>query len=100
MKKIEIILTQAIEADFIAKYEIVCKREKVACKYTKIDNVMGQGNTCPKLGDAIWPQQNVIFVIYCEEDFVEKVAEIMKELHKEYPGEGAASFVTDANILV
>ena len=35
MKKIEIILTQAIEGDFIAKYEIVCKREKVQCKYTK-----------------------------------------------------------------
>ena len=49
MKKIEIILTQAIEGDFIAKYEIVCKREKVPCKYTKIDGVMGQGNTCPIL---------------------------------------------------
>ena len=96
MKKIEIILTQAIEGDFIAKYEIVCKREKVPCKYTKIDGVMGQGNTCPKLGDPIWPQLNVLFLIYCEDS----IAEIMKELHKEYPGEGAASFVSDAGILV
>ena len=100
MKKIEIFLTQAIEGDFIAKYEIVCKREKVPCKYTKIDGVMGQGNTCPKLGDPIWPQLNVLFLIYCEDSFIEKIAEIMKELHKEYPGEGAASFVSDAGILV
>ncbi|MDD6930620.1 MAG: hypothetical protein PUI78_07270 [Treponema sp.] len=100
MKKVEIILTQAIEGDFIAKYEIVCKREKVPCKYTKVDGVMGQGNTCPKLGDPIWPQLNVLFLIYCEDSFTEKIAEIMRELHKEYPGEGAASFVSDAGILV
>lgn len=100
MKKLEIFLTQAIEKDFVAKYDIVCKREKISCKYSKIDNVMGQGNTCPKLGDPIWPQLNVLFIIYCEDSFIEKVAEIMNELHKEYPGEGSASFVSEASVLV
>lgn len=100
MKKIEIFLTQAIEADFIGKYEIACKREKTTCKYTKIDNIMGQGNTCPKLGDSVWPQLNTLIIIYCEDKLVPVIAEIMKELHTEYVGEGAASFVSDVNVLV
>ena len=56
MKRIEVVLTQAIESDFLQLYERECRRINIKCKYTKIENVMGSGNTNPKLGDSIWPQ--------------------------------------------
>lgn len=99
MKRIEVILTQAIEVDFIAYYEKLCKAEGIKCKYTKIDNIMGQGNTSPKMGDPIWPQLNVMLIIYCEDEVVPNIKMIMERLHKEYVGEGAAAFVTEAREL-
>lgn len=97
MKRVEIVMTQAIESDFLQLYERACRRAKIKCKYTKIENVMGVGNKDPKLGDAIWPQLNVMFIIYIEEKYVKMITEIMQALHKEYIGEGAAAFATDCN---
>lgn len=100
MKRIEVILTQAIEEDFVNLYEAACKGKNIKCNYTKIDNIMGQANSNPKMGDSVWPQLNVMFVIYCDESLVEVIQNIMKELHKTYVGEGAAAFMTDATALV
>lgn len=100
MKRIEVILTQAIEEDFVALYEKACRQSFSKCKYTKINDVVGQGNTDPKLGDAIWPQLNVMFVLYVEEKFVPVIANIMKKLHKKFVGEGAVAFISDAKELI
>lgn len=100
MKRIEVILTQAIEEDFVALYEKACRQSFSKCKYTKLDNVTGQGNTDPKLGDAIWPQLNVMFVLYVEEKFVPVIANIMKKLHEKFVGEGAAAFISDVKELI
>ena len=97
MKRIEVILTQAIESDFLQLYERECRRAQIKCKYTKIENVMGSGNTNPKLGDSIWPQLNVMLILYVEDGFVPVVSGIMKKLHEMYDGEGAAAFVTECN---
>lgn len=97
MKRVEIIITQAIESDFTEYFEKACKVADCKCKLTKIENVMGQGNTTPKMGDPIWPQLNVMFIIYCEDKMVKEIKEIMETLHKQYVGEGAAAFVMDAD---
>ena len=36
MKRIEVILTQAIEEDFVNLYEAACKEKNIKCNYTKI----------------------------------------------------------------
>lgn len=97
MKRIEIVLTQAIESDFLQLYERECRRAGIKCKYTKLENVMGSGNTDPKLGDSIWPQLNVMFILYVEDGFVPVVSNIMKKLHEMYVGEGTAAFATECN---
>ncbi len=96
MKRVEVVLTQAIESDFLQLYERECRRAKIQCKYTKLDNVMGAGNTNPKLGDAIWPQLNVMFILYIDDKFVPKISEILKQLHEMYVGEGAAAFAIES----
>ena len=101
MKRVEVILTQALEEDFLEHYRKACNEMNIACKFTKYGEVYGQGNTTPKLGDAVWPQSNVMFTIFCEENLIPRIADIMKLLHVEYPDEGAASFVSgDASVLV
>lgn len=99
MKRIEIVMTQAIEVDFMNLYEKACRIADIKCKFTKIDNVMGQGNTNPKLGDAIWPQLNVMFILVIEDRYVNIIRNIMNTLHSTYIGEGAAAFISDVEEL-
>lgn len=99
MKRIEIVMTQAIEVDFMNLYEKACRIADIKCKFTKIDNVMGQGNTNPKLGDAIWPQLNVMFILVIEDRYVNIIRNIMNTLYNTYVGEGAAAFISDVEEL-
>ena len=45
MKRIEIVMTQAIEVDFVNLWERACRIADIKCKYTKIDNVMQSGRS-------------------------------------------------------
>ena len=96
MKRVEIFISQAIETDFLQMYERECRRTGIKCKYTKLDGVKGAGNTDPRLGDAIWPKLNVMFILFVEADFVSRIEQILKILHKNFVGEGAVAFVSDA----
>ncbi|MCR5699486.1 MAG: hypothetical protein K6G52_07580 [Treponemataceae bacterium] len=100
MKRIEVMISQAIAVDFEENYLKECKKLGIECKFTKIENVMGQGNSNPKLGNSIWPQLNSMYVVYCEDDVAEKVRLVISDLNKSYPGEGAAAFVSDGSVLV
>lgn len=99
MKRVEVIVTQAIDTDFVQLYEKECRKAGIKAKYTKLEGVMGAGNTDPKLGDAIWPQLNVMFILYVEDKYVNMIGGIMKKLHEMYVGEGAAAFVSEANMI-
>ena len=91
-KRVELIFSQAIEEDFAQLF----KDNKVACRYTKLNNVMGAGYSNPRLGDAIWPQLNVMYIIYCDEDECKKIVGIAEKLREQYIGEGIACFVSEA----
>ena len=100
MKRIEVMISQAIAIDFEENYLKECKKLGIKCKFTKIENVMGQGNSSPKLGNSIWPQLNSLYIIYCEDDVAEKISLMVSQINKSYPGEGAAVFACDGSIFV
>lgn len=91
-KRVEIIFSQAIEEDF----QQLFVQNNVASKYTKIDNVKGAGFSNPRLGDAIWPQLNVMYIVYCNPDDCAKIIEIVEQLRMQYIGEGIACFVSES----
>ncbi len=91
-KRVEIIFSQAVEEDFIAEF----KEQKVGAKYTKLANVMGAGFSNPRLGDAIWPQLNMMYIIYCSEDDCKTIISIVDKLREQYMGEGIACFVSES----
>ena len=66
--RVEIICSQALEEDFAEEFE----KSKVGKHYTKISPVMGAGYSNPHLGDAVWPQLNTMYIIYCSEEEAEK----------------------------
>jgi nitrogen regulatory protein PII len=62
MKRVEIIAAQAILDDVLEAME----HYQVPMHYTIIPAAHGRGNTIPKLGDDVWPEENFIMIIYCE----------------------------------
>ncbi len=93
MKRVEIVLSQSIEEDFIN----YCDEKNVGKGFTKISGIHGRGNSVPKQGDAIWPQLNTQFILYCEEKDVDILFRIIETLRKQYPTEGSSFFVSKEN---
>ncbi|MBP5283101.1 MAG: hypothetical protein J6Y93_00335 [Treponema sp.] len=90
--RVEIIFSQALEEDFIQLFS----ERKIACRYTKLRDVMGAGYSNPHLGDAIWPQLNMMYIIYCPEDESKKIIQVVEELREKYMGEGISCFISEA----
>lgn len=95
MKKLEIILSQAIDEDFSR----LCEVREVGQHFTKSVGVMGKGNTIPKMADETWPQENVHYMMIVEDSEVESIRQIVEYLRTQFPDEGIAGFVTDCEPL-
>ena len=74
MKKLEIILSQAIDEDFSR----LCEVREVGQHFTKSVGVMGKGNTIPKMADDTWPQENVHYMMIVDDDEVESIRQIVE----------------------
>lgn len=90
--RIEIICSQALEEDFTEEFN----KQKVGLKFTKINPVMGAGNSNPHLGDSVWPQLNIMYIIFCDEQEAEEIKNIVTKLRKLYITEGIACFISSA----
>ena len=92
LTRIEIIFSQALEEDFMQEF----KAEKLAARYTKLANVMRAGYSNPRLGDAVWPQLNMMYIIYCSEEEADRIIAICQKLREKYMAEGIACFKSSA----
>jgi hypothetical protein len=90
MTRVEIIVNQSIEADLFDTFS----RYEIARHYTKIPSVHGTGNSDPKMGDHIWPEENAMIIIYCKKKEAEKIEEAVLEVKKRFPQEGLKIFST------
>lgn len=96
MKRVEIIANQSIEEDLFDFFA----REKIVTHYTLVPEVKGAGDSNPKKGDSVWPENNFLLIIYCEDDEFEKIVRVLRELKLVFPGEGIKMFVSDAHTAV
>lgn len=88
MIRMEIISNNTIELDIIEALEAVNKN----FKYSKIGPVHGRGNSNPKRGDAIWPEENFIFIVYCEDEMAKLYIEAVSSIKKRFKQEGVKVF--------
>lgn len=91
MKKIEIIANNAVEEDLFDRFT----KFGVKPHYTKIPVVHGEGNSNPKKGDSVWPEENFMLIVYCSEENAEKIIEAVKDLKLDFPEEGIKLFEID-----
>jgi len=91
MKRIEIIGNKSIEEDLFD----IFKKNKIVNHYTKIPIVYGVGNSGPRQGDHIWPEQNFLIIIYCDDKEAKKILNAVKELKEYFTDEGLKLFETE-----
>lgn len=91
MKRIEIIANHSVEENILD----TLKAEGVGKYYTKYPNIFGVGNTGPRMGDAIWPEENFAMVIWCEEDEARAIERAVAIVKEKFPGEGIKIFGTN-----
>lgn len=96
MKRLEIIGNRSIEEDL---FEILEKKE-MDMHYTKIPVVHGKGSSDPKMGDSVWPEENFLLIIYCENAVADQAMEAIKELKHYFPDEGLKVFEINVDSCV
>lgn len=88
MKRVEIIANRSIEEDLFEAFE----KAGVAKHYTKIPIVVGVGNSGPRMGDHIWPEENFMLIIYCEQEEADGIRGVVTELKTFFASEGIKIF--------
>ncbi|WP_010259495.1 PG0541 family transporter-associated protein [Treponema primitia] len=88
MIRIEIIANHSVEENILEAFAL----ENVGKYYTRYPNVMGVGRSGPKMGDAIWPEENFVLVVWCEEDEARGIERAVAQVKERFPGEGIKLF--------
>lgn len=88
MIRLEIIANHSVEENILEAF----KDEGVGKYYTKTPSVHGIGSTGPRMGDAIWPEENFVLVIWCEEDEARGIERAILRVKKQFPDEGIKMF--------
>jgi len=88
MVRLEIIANCSVEENIMEALQ-----EKGLAKfYTKIPKALGVGSCGPKMGDAIWSEENFVMVVWCEVDEAQKIKEAIEPVKEKYPNEGIKIF--------
>ena len=88
MIRVEIVANRSVEENILD----AIKFENVGKHYTKYPNILGVGNSGPRMGDAIWPEENFIFVFWCEEEDVAAMERAVAYVKAKFPNEGIKMF--------
>jgi len=88
MIRIEIIANHSVEENLLD----ACRYEGVGKYYTKYPVIHGVGTSGPRMGDAIWPEENFAMVIWCEEEEAKGIERAVSFVKKKFPDEGIKLF--------
>jgi len=88
MIRIEIYANNSVEENIL---EALAKNG-VGKFYTKIPGVLGVGSCGPRMGDAIWPEENFSLIIWCEEDEARGIKQAIESVKEKFPDEGIKLF--------
>ncbi|GHV73401.1 hypothetical protein AGMMS49940_07030 [Spirochaetia bacterium] len=88
MIRIEIIANHSVEENILE----ALAAEHVGQYYTRYPVAMGVGHAGPKMGDAIWPEENFVLVIWCEEAEAQGIERAVATVKASFPDEGIKLF--------
>ncbi len=90
MKRVEIIANHSVEQDIMDILEI----RGLATHFTKIPSAHGRGDSDPKRGDHIWPEENFIMILYVKKSRAVEIEAAIAEVKENFPDEGIRCFVS------
>jgi hypothetical protein len=93
MIRIEIIANHSVEENILEAMQ----REGAGKYYTKYPAVYGVGSAGPRMGDAVWPEENFALVIWCDEDEAKGIERAVSAVKAHFPGEGIKLFGLPGN---
>ena len=88
MVKLEIIANQALERQLM---EIMPKNDGKPC-YTMLKQVDGAGYSGFCLGNEVWPEENVMFILYLDDERLGAIKQKLKGIRERFPLLGLAAF--------
>lgn len=88
MIRVEIIANRSVEENIL---EALAK-EGSGKHYTMIPNIYGVGACGPRMGTAVWPEENFALIIWCEEEEAQGVKRAIAKVKEKFPGEGIKLF--------
>ena len=88
MIRLEIIANHSVEENILE----ALKNEGVGKYYTKYPTIFGVGTSGPRMGDAIWPEENFSLVIWCEEKEARIIQRAVEDVKSRFPDEGIKVF--------
>jgi hypothetical protein len=88
MLRLEIIANHSVEENVL---EALIK-ENAAKYYTKIPSILGIGSAGPRMGDAVWPEENFALIIWCEEEEARAIQRAVNSVKEKFPDEGIKLF--------
>ena len=88
MIRVEIIANRSVEENII---ETLAKHG-VGKHYTMIPSVLGVGACGPRMGTAVWPEENFALIIWCEEEEARGIQKAIVKVKEKFPGEGIKLF--------
>lgn len=82
--RVEIIANRAIEEDVIEVLETVGYGET----FTVVNPVYGRGTSGWREASSVWPETNVIIIVYLDRSGADRLTSALVELKKNFPREG------------
>lgn len=91
MKRVEIVINQALEIDVIE----ILEELEYGKSFTYFHHVYGRGNEGQREGSAVWPEENNLFLIFMDDNSAESVISEMKKLKERHPTEGTHCYISE-----
>lgn len=88
MIRLELFANRSVEEDLFDAFS----KAGVVKQYTKIPVVHGVGSSGPRMGDAVWPEENFALIIWCDEAEARRIAIAVEEVKQKFPHEGIKLF--------
>ena len=88
MIRLEIVANHSVEENILE----ALKKDGVGKYYTKYPTIFGVGTSGPRMGDAIWPEENFALVIWCEEEEARLIKRAVEGVKEHFPDEGIKVF--------
>ena len=88
MIRVEVIANNSVEENILE----ALKTQGVGKYYTKYPGICGVGNSGPRMGDPIWPEENFVLVIWCEDEEAMGIERAIASVKEQFPNEGIRIF--------